>query len=75
MSVDDYAVRLLDIQVRQLEPDDGFQRQRHCFVDFFPASAAAEILPNLPKRPEHLSSIESLSRAMVAEVRHSHLRL
>src|SRR5262245_26272602 len=66
--VDDHPLRVLDIQVRKLEPDDRFQCQRHRVVDFLPEPLAPQILPDLPKRPEHLRPIESLSCAVVAEV-------
>jgi hypothetical protein len=73
--MDDHRLGILDIQVWKLEAYHRFQRQRDCVVNFLSAALTPQILTDLPKRPEHLGSIESLSRAVVAEVRHSHLRL
>jgi hypothetical protein len=65
--MNDRLVCLLDLQVRELEPHDGFQRQRKRLVDLLSASPGPQILANLPQRTEHLRPIESLSRTMIAK--------
>lgn len=65
--MNDCPVRLFDLKVRELEPHDGFQRQRKRLVDLPSASPGPQILANLPQRAEHLRPIESLSRTMLAK--------
>jgi hypothetical protein len=69
--VDHETVRILYVEMRKLEANDGFQGQRDRVIYLFSAAAPAQIVSHPSQCSQHLSPIEPLPGAMVAEIRQS----
>jgi hypothetical protein len=64
-----HLTALVDIEMRDLEGGDRFERQRERRLELFPARPASEIASEPPQRPEHLRAIEALPLTVFAETR------
>lgn len=65
--MNDLAVLVFHIEVRDFEPGDRLERQHECLVDLLPAAPTSQVPSDFSQSTEDLRAIESLTLTVFAE--------